>query len=92
MSEAPLEAFLARIYVDATARARFIANPSQEADLAGLSHDDAAAISKIDPCALEMAARSFAAKRQTKAKQQRSQPAFVFRTFDIARRALRAIF
>lgn len=58
-----LEIFLARLYVDAHARASFKTNPRAEAKNAGLSDDQAAALENLDWVSLEMAARSFAKKR-----------------------------
>lgn len=59
-----LEAFLARIYVDAAARARFLAAPEEEARRAGLPPDVARRLAAIDRAGLELAAESFAAKRR----------------------------
>src|SRR5712692_4371475 len=58
-----LEQFLARIYVDREARARFLADPRAEAARAGLPEDQCRALEGIDRVGLEMAARSFARKR-----------------------------
>jgi len=66
MSTTAFEAFLARIYVDPDARARFKADPYAEARRAGLSPEECAAIVKIDWVGLELATRSFAKKRRTK--------------------------
>jgi hypothetical protein len=66
MSATHLEAFLARLYVDAGARASFKANPRAEAKKAGLSDDQCTALENLDWIGLEMAARSFAKKRQLK--------------------------
>ncbi len=63
MSTSAFEAFLARIYADPDARARFKADPFAEASHAGLSPDECAAIMKIDWVGLELATRSFAKKR-----------------------------
>jgi hypothetical protein len=64
MIEPPLESFLARLYTDAELRARFLADPDTEARRAGLSPADRAAVLKIDPIQLRLAARSFAHKRR----------------------------
>jgi len=64
MSLQALEAFLARIYTDHDARVRFLANPRDEARLAGLSDAECAALERIDRAGLEMAANSFERKRQ----------------------------
>ncbi|MGA2811516.1 MAG: hypothetical protein ABSG16_08970 [Candidatus Acidiferrum sp.] len=71
MSSTALEAFLALLYVDGEARARFRVNPRREAERAGLTDEESAAVMKIDLIELEMTARSFAAKRKSKAKQRR---------------------
>jgi hypothetical protein len=64
MSSPALERFLAKIYVDPEARAKFLAAPRAEAARAGLSEDQCAALESIDRNGLEMAARSFARKRE----------------------------
>jgi hypothetical protein len=66
MSAREFEIFLARIYVDARARARFKDNPRAEARRAGLSDEECAALENADFVGLEMAARSFARKRELK--------------------------
>ena len=68
MSARALEAFLTRIYVDAGARARFKANPRAEARRAGLSDEECTALENADLVGLEIAARSFARKRELKRK------------------------
>jgi hypothetical protein len=64
VSAAALEAFLARIYVDDEARARFLAAPAEEARRAGLPDADCRALAAIDREGLALAARSFARKRE----------------------------
>jgi hypothetical protein len=71
MSASAFEAFLARIYVDSNARARFEADPFAEASHAGLSPEECAAIMKIDWVDLKLATRSFAKKRHAKALSTR---------------------
>jgi hypothetical protein len=44
VSTSLLEAFLARIYVDAQAREKFLSDPMAEALRAGLSHDEIEAV------------------------------------------------
>ena len=66
MSTPALERFLARIYVDANARARFLANPRAEAARAGLTEDQCLALESIDRIGLDMAVRSYARKREHK--------------------------
>jgi len=58
------EAFLARLYVDRSARARFLADPNREAAAAGLTGAELAAAARIDRAGLELAARSFERKRR----------------------------
>ena len=60
------EAFLATIYVDADARARFVADPRREAARAGLDMREIAAAEKIDRLGLHMAAHSLLHKRAGK--------------------------
>jgi Aromatic-ring-opening dioxygenase LigAB, LigA subunit len=60
---AALERFLAQLYTDRDARARFAADPRAEAQRAGLSDAESAALERIDRAGLEMAARSFERKR-----------------------------
>ena len=64
MSSPRLEAFLAQLYVDADARRRFLADPRSVARNAGLDDGEADAVVRIDRVGLELAARSFAAKRR----------------------------
>ena len=63
MSSALFEAFLAKIYVDANARAEFLSDPSGEARRAGLSPEEADALQNIDWLGLKLASRSFEKKR-----------------------------
>jgi hypothetical protein len=64
VSTSLLEAFLARIYVDAQARERFLNDPVAEALKAGLSHDEIEAVKQIDQVGLELFAVSLERKRQ----------------------------
>lgn len=70
MSVSRLEAFLARIYVDAEARERFLSNPNAEASSAGLSTDEIEALKQIDQVGLELLADSLARKRQATDKRR----------------------
>lgn len=63
MSAKGLEDFLARIYVEAAARQKFLADPDGEARRAGLDPSECDAVQKIDRVGLAMAARSFERKR-----------------------------
>jgi uncharacterized protein (UPF0276 family) len=60
----PLEAFLARIYVDDDALARFLADPVACAIAGGFDAATARRVAAIDPDDLRSAARSFARKRE----------------------------
>ena len=71
MSAMALETYLARLYTDAAARARFNADPAGEAARAGLSADEAAAMMACDRVGLEMAAASFGNKRARHARRRR---------------------
>ena len=64
MSTSTLEAFLARIYVDPKARARFLENPVAEALRAGLSPVEIEAVKQIDRAGLELFAASLQRKRE----------------------------
>jgi hypothetical protein len=66
MSGSALESFLASIYVDSEARARFTADPAGEAKRAGLSPQECAALTSLDRNNLELVARSLPHKRQAK--------------------------
>ena len=65
------EAFLASIYVDADARARFLANPRTVATAAGLTPHEIDATEKIDRLGLQMTAHSLRHKRDGKRKDIR---------------------
>ena len=65
---ARLEAFLARLYVDAHLRAAYSADAETEATRAGLEPAERSALLRIDVVDLALAARSFAAKRAHKAR------------------------
>lgn len=64
MSDSRLETFLARIYVDQQARARFLADPRGEAVKAGLTAQQIDHVVKIDREGLELFARSLERKKQ----------------------------
>lgn len=70
---ARLQALLAAIYVEDRSRAAFLDDPERFSQRHGLSAHDAAALGSIDGTGLQMAARSFARKRQMK-QMHRSQP------------------
>ena len=63
MNDSRLETFLARIYVDPEARARFIADPRVEATNAGLTAQQVEDVVKIDRDGLELMAQSLERKK-----------------------------
>ena len=63
---ARFETFLAEIYVDAEARARFLADPRAAATAAGLTPPEIAAAEKLDRLGLHMTAHSLQHKRAAK--------------------------
>ena len=71
MSTSLLEAFLARIYVDAQARERFLSEPAAEALKAGLSQDEIEAVKQIDQVGLELFEVSLERKRQRQYSKHR---------------------
>ena len=70
MSSMALESYLARLYTDPAARARFNADPEGEASRAGLSEAECAAMARCDRVGLEMAAESFGHKRARHGKRR----------------------
>ncbi len=72
MSAPDFEAFLAKIYVDERARAKFLADPRGEALKAGLTASEAEALEKIDRLGLELIARSLERKRRRLGKYPRN--------------------
>lgn len=63
-----LEEFLARIYVDAEARAKFLGDPRGEAIRAGLTPEQVEDVVKIDRDGLELFAGSLRHKAAQKTK------------------------
>ena len=63
MSASRIEAFLAKLYVDESARAKFLADPRGESLKAGLTEREIEALEKIDLVGLEMLAESLKYKR-----------------------------
>jgi hypothetical protein len=61
---ASLEAYLARLYLDAAARRAFAADPRGVTEPAGLDETDVVALEQIDHAGLELTARSLQAKRE----------------------------
>lgn len=70
MNTAALEAFLARLYTDATLRERFLADPQAEAQHAGLGEQECQALLQIDRVGLELAVRSLTRKREMSAHHE----------------------
>jgi hypothetical protein len=70
-----VEAFLAKIYVDESSRQRFLADPKGEALRFGLSGAEAGQLEMIDREGLEMAAESYARKRQKRCDRESGAPA-----------------
>jgi hypothetical protein len=73
MSSPAFEIFLTKVYVDAEFRARFLSDPRGTAEEAGLSADECEALACIDRTGLEMAAKSFASKREKKNARRKKQ-------------------
>ena len=63
MKGARLESFLAKIYVDAAARERFLSDPRGEATRAGLAAEEIESVVQIDREGLELFAHSLNHKR-----------------------------
>jgi hypothetical protein len=63
MSASRIEAFLAKLYVDESARAKFLADPRDESLKAGLTEREIEALEKVDLVGLEMLAESLKSKR-----------------------------
>lgn len=72
MSAITFEAFLARLYVDETARSQFLTDPYSEALKAGLSTAEAEAVARIDRVGLQMFAESLDHKRRKQAATSRA--------------------
>ena len=64
MSASCFEAFLAKLYVDEPARAKFLADPRGEAMKAGLTAQEVEAIAKIDRVGLDLLSKSLERKRR----------------------------
>jgi len=71
MSAANLESLLARLYTDARLRAAFLSDPAGIARSHGLDEREVEALRSIDRDGLELAARSYAQKRETHARGSR---------------------
>ncbi len=64
MSASRFEAFLARLYVDESARAKFLADPRGVALKAGLTAPEAEAVARIDRVGLDLLTTSLERKRR----------------------------
>lgn len=69
MSSQRLEAFLALLYTDETARKRFLADPRGEAARAGLTESQIASLEQIDRIGLELSAQSLTGKKKKRFKR-----------------------
>jgi hypothetical protein len=70
MSAPALERLLAVLYTDEATRRAFIADPCGVASALGLDPAATADVERMDPDALELAARSYAAKRASHARKR----------------------
>ena len=73
------EGFLAQLYVDPAARARFLADPEAETRRAGLGAEERAALVAIDRVGLELAAASFEKKCRRRGGAWRHWPRWLTR-------------
>lgn len=73
MSQSRLEVFLARIYVDQTAREKFLADPRGEAMRAGLAVQEIDSVVNLDREGLELFAHSLEHKRARKHGNKKNQ-------------------
>jgi hypothetical protein len=64
MSASRFEAFLAKLYVEESARTQFLADPRGEAMKAGLTEQEVEAVEKIDRVGLELFSQSLERKRR----------------------------
>lgn len=64
MSASRFEGFLAKLYVDERARAKFLADPCGEAVKAGLTPQEVEAVARIDRVGLDLFTTSLERKRQ----------------------------
>lgn len=63
MSASRFEAFLAKLYVDESAREKFLADPRGESIKAGLTAQEVEAVERIDRVGLDLLAQSLKQKR-----------------------------
>ena len=64
MSASCFEAFLAKLYVDESARGKFLADPRGEAMKAGLTEQEVEDVVKIDRVGLDLLSKSLERKRR----------------------------
>ena len=64
MSAACFEAFLAKLYVDERARAKFLSDPRDEAMKAGLTAQEVEDVARIDLVGLDLLSKSLERKRR----------------------------
>ena len=64
MSASRFEAFLAKLYVDESARAKFLSDPRGEAMKAGLTAQEIEAVARIDRVGLNLLTKSLERKRR----------------------------
>lgn len=64
MSASRFEAFLAKLYVDESARVKFLADPRGEARKAGLTAPEVEAVARIDRVGLDLITTSLERKRR----------------------------
>jgi hypothetical protein len=81
MKGSGLEAFLAKIYVDSEARARFLSDPRGEADKAGLAEEEIQALENIDGVGLSLMAASLERKALAKSNSAKGKGRFLSRYF-----------
>ena len=67
---AKLEAFLAKLYVDAEFRKRFLADPRGEAAAHGFDERETEALASIDRIGLKMAAASLRHKKRQRSGER----------------------
>jgi len=63
MSASCFEAFLAKLYVDESTRAKFLADPRGEAMKAGLTAQEVEDVTRIDRVGLDLLSKSLERKR-----------------------------
>ena len=64
MSASCFEAFLAKLYVDESTRAKFLADPRGEAMKAGLTAQEVEDVTRIDRVGLDLLSKSLERKRR----------------------------